>query len=170
MCISTTRCRPIELRLFIILFRTIARPIHTSLENPVAWHIPPPTPTTYDQTMQIKWNVTSFQSFAVLSTVWAVAFEFIALIILHRVGFNYIPAGPNALLFSIVYQYSRIIPAAYNFRVFGVALNSKTFNYVLALQVSGLSNFTSLCLSSIVLVAGAQKAGYIHRFVFDFWN
>jgi hypothetical protein len=62
--------------------------------------------------------------------------QFITIMLFHRVGINYISLGPMAVLFSILYQYSRIIPPAYTYRVFGIPLNNKSMNYILAFQVS----------------------------------
>lgn len=39
------------------------------------------------------------------------------------------------LLFALLYQYHRVIPVTYRFRVFGFTFNDKTPLYVLALQV-----------------------------------
>jgi len=44
--------------------------------------------------------------------------------------------GPSILIFNIVYQYSRIVPAAYNFRVFGIPLSNKNMPYLLAIQLA----------------------------------
>ena len=52
--------------------------------------------------------------------------------------FNSIPAGPASLVFCIVYQYLRIIPFAYQFKVFGVTLSDKIWTYALAIQASTL--------------------------------
>ena len=49
--------------------------------------------------------------------------------------------GPSILIFSILYQYSRIVPAAYKFRIFGIPLSNKNMPYLLALQVGA-----QLCL------------------------
>lgn len=43
--------------------------------------------------------------------------------------------GPSTLLFSILYQYYRIVPQVYTYRIFGVPLNNKSVLYFLALQV-----------------------------------
>lgn len=51
-------------------------------------------------------------------------------------AFNYVPAGPIALVWSIVYQYLQLVPNAYQFRVFGVELNDKIWVYALAGLVS----------------------------------
>ena len=49
---------------------------------------------------------------------------------------NQIPAGPTAVIFSIVYQYFRLVPEAYKFRVFGVTFSDKIWVYATASQVS----------------------------------
>ena len=68
----------------------------------------------------------------------ATLLEFISLMLFHRAGLNHISVGPSALIFSVIYQYSRIVPSVYNFRIFGFQLNNKSVNYLLALQVCTL--------------------------------
>lgn len=75
------------------------------------------------------------QSFTIISTLLATLLEFLSLILLHRAGLNYIPSGPSTLIFSIIYQHHRIVPSAYNFRIFGLPLTNKSFTYIFALQV-----------------------------------
>ena len=43
--------------------------------------------------------------------------------------------GPSTFVFSLLYQYSRIVPAAYAYRIFGLPLSNKSTNYLLAFQV-----------------------------------
>jgi hypothetical protein len=61
--------------------------------------------------------------------------NFTSLLLLHRLGMNYIPSGPTPILFSILYQYHRIVPSAYTFRIFGVRVTNKAFTYLMALPV-----------------------------------
>ena len=61
--------------------------------------------------------------------------QFLAVILFHRIGVNHIALGPMAVLFSILYQYSRIVPPVYIYRIFGIAFNNKSTNYILASQV-----------------------------------
>lgn len=75
------------------------------------------------------------QSFTFVSLLVSTLLELVSLLFFHRVGFNHISLGPSALIFSILYQYSRIVPPVYAYRVFGVSLNNKSVNYFLALQV-----------------------------------
>jgi hypothetical protein len=67
----------------------------------------------------------------------AITLEFLSLLLFHRIGLNHIAMGPSSLIFAMLYQYSRIVPSAYNFRIFGVPLNNKSLVYLLALQVRG---------------------------------
>ena len=64
----------------------------------------------------------------------------LALIVLQQVPVfgglsNNIPAGPSAIVFSTLYQYFRLVPEAYHFRIFGVTLSDKFWVYGTALQV-----------------------------------
>lgn len=70
------------------------------------------------------------QSFLVVTTL-----EFLALLLFNSLGLNYISAGALALVYSIIYQYSRLVPSAYRFRIFGIQFNNKSLNYFLAFQV-----------------------------------
>ncbi|KAK7469390.1 hypothetical protein VKT23_003865 [Stygiomarasmius scandens] len=92
----------------------------------------------YNVGVQIErhFGTLKFASFAFVSTVLSILLEFLSLILFHRAGLNYIPAGPFGLLFSILYQYSRIIPSVYDFRIFGVPLNNKSFIYFLAMHLT----------------------------------
>lgn len=77
-----------------------------------------------------------YASFAVVSTLLATIFEFLGLLLFHRAGLNHISSGPSTLVFSILYQYFRIVPSAYQFRIFGVPLSNKSFTYILATQLA----------------------------------
>ncbi|KIY50197.1 hypothetical protein FISHEDRAFT_57542 [Fistulina hepatica ATCC 64428] len=92
-----------------------------------------------------------FASFAAIVLVLSSLLEFVALLAFHMLGltgeyqlgvrqaiggFNVILGGPTTLVFAILYQYSRIVPAMYKFRIFGAPLNNKSFMYMLALQLA----------------------------------
>ncbi|KAF8838623.1 hypothetical protein BDN67DRAFT_971248 [Paxillus ammoniavirescens] len=99
-----------------------------------------------------------FASFTIVSALMATTLEFLTLILLHRVGVNHIPPGPTAVIFSILYQWYRLVPPAYHFRVFGIPLSNKSFTYVLALllalgHVPG--SLASACIGLLV--------GFIYR-------
>ncbi|KZT29415.1 hypothetical protein NEOLEDRAFT_1085321 [Neolentinus lepideus HHB14362 ss-1] len=95
-----------------------------------------------------------FASFAVLSTLVATILEFLSLLLFHRFGLNYIPSGPTALIFSILYQYSRLIPSVYQFRIFGVPLSNKSYTYLLAVQLAILHYPSSLLVALIGILVG----------------
>ena len=66
---------------------------------------------------------------------------FVAQILLHispATGalLNYVPPGPMAILFSIIYQYSRVVPSVYELKIFGIAMTDKIWVYATAIQVS----------------------------------
>ncbi|KIL70342.1 hypothetical protein M378DRAFT_156458 [Amanita muscaria Koide BX008] len=77
-----------------------------------------------------------YASFAVITILLGTMFEFVSLILFHRYGLNHIAMGPSVLIFSLLYQYSRIVPAAYNFRIFGIPLSNKNMPYLLAAQLA----------------------------------
>ena len=84
------------------------------------------------------------QSFLIIATILNTLSVFTGLMTLYLFppmgdAFNYVPAGPIALVWSIVYQYLQLVPNAYQFRVFGVELNDKIWVYALAGLVSLLS-------------------------------
>ncbi|KAE9407286.1 hypothetical protein BT96DRAFT_963238 [Gymnopus androsaceus JB14] len=77
-----------------------------------------------------------FASFVLVSILLSTLLQFAALLLFHCVGFNHVFSGPLPLVFSILYQYSRIVPAVYKFKVFSVTFNNKSFVYALALQLA----------------------------------
>ncbi|KDQ64190.1 hypothetical protein JAAARDRAFT_218868 [Jaapia argillacea MUCL 33604] len=99
-----------------------------------------------------------FASFALVSILLSTILEFLALLLFSGVGLNYIHSGPTTLVFSILYQYSRLIPSAYLFRVFGVPLSNKVFYYILAFQIA----IAHLPSSAVVALIGIL-AGQIYR-------
>lgn len=54
-------------------------------------------------------------------------------------AFNRLPSGPTAIIFSIVYQYFRLVPQAYEFKVFGVTFSDKVWVYATSAQVKHFS-------------------------------
>ncbi|KAI9574417.1 hypothetical protein HD554DRAFT_2046962 [Boletus coccyginus] len=93
-----------------------------------------------------------FASFAIVSTLMSTILEFSSLILLHRVGINHIPGGPTAVVFSILYQWYRLVPPAYHFRIFGVPLSNKSVYLALGYVPGSLA---SACLGLLV--------GFIYR-------
>lgn len=83
-----------------------------------------------------------FASFTFVSVLLATIFEFLALVLFHGIGLNHITMGSSPLVFSILYQYARIVPPAYRYRIFGISLTSKSILYLLAIQ-SAISRLPS---------------------------
>ncbi|KAH7912975.1 hypothetical protein BJ138DRAFT_1147175 [Hygrophoropsis aurantiaca] len=92
----------------------------------------------YNAAVQIErqFGSVKFASFAIASLLLTTTLEFLSLLLLHWIGLNHIPAGSITLVFSILYQWFRIVPPVYHFRVFGVSVSNKIFTYVLASQLA----------------------------------
>jgi len=99
-----------------------------------------------------------FASFTVASVILATILEFITLILFHNMGINQIPSGPSALVFSILYQWYRLTPPAYHFRIFGIAASNKAFMYILASQLA-LGHLPGSFASTIV----GLLTGFVYR-------
>ncbi|KNZ76449.1 UBA domain-containing protein 14, partial [Termitomyces sp. J132] len=96
-----------------------------------------------------------YASFVVVSSILVTILELASLIVFHRAGLNHIAMGPAAVVFSIMYQYSRIVPATYKYRIFGVPLNNKSFLYLLAAQTA-ISRLPSSGAVSIIGILVGQ--------------
>ncbi|KAF8165706.1 hypothetical protein B0H34DRAFT_647781 [Crassisporium funariophilum] len=95
-----------------------------------------------------------YASFVFVSILVATLLEFMTLILFHRAGLNHISMGLSVLVFSILYQYSRIVPPLYTFRIFGLSLNNKSFNYLLALQIAISRPPSSVAVAIIGIMTG----------------
>jgi membrane associated rhomboid family serine protease len=95
-----------------------------------------------------------YASFAAITILLGTIVEFVSLILFHRFGLNHIAMGPSVLIFGIVYQYSRIVPAAYSFRIFGVPLSNKNVPYLLALQLAASRLPGSAAVAIIGILTG----------------
>lgn len=62
--------------------------------------------------------------------------------------------GSYALIFSVLYQYHRIIPVTYRFRIFGLVMNDKMFLYVLAFQLALSQSYQTLTPAVCGLLSG----------------
>ncbi|KAF5393121.1 hypothetical protein D9757_001131 [Collybiopsis confluens] len=99
-----------------------------------------------------------FASYVVVSILLSTILEFLSLLVFHRVGLNQLSSGPLCLVFSILYQYARIIPPVYEFRIFGLALSNKSYIHTLGLQLA----VGRLPGSGVTALAGIL-AGQIYR-------
>lgn len=113
-----------------------------------------------------------------------------ALVVGAQIGLKSIPGGPYvtfvavepnmhynlfysyALIFSALYQYHRIIPVTYRFRIFGIVMSNKLFLYVLALQVAFSQSFETLTPAICGILSGAlyrTDIGNIKQWRFPAW-
>ncbi|KAF8659125.1 hypothetical protein AX16_001895 [Volvariella volvacea WC 439] len=105
-----------------------------------------------------------FASFAIVTLLLVTILEFLALLLFHRLGLNYIALGPAGLLFAILHQYHRIVPSIYHYRIFGLPLTNKSFTYVLALQLAISRPPGSLTVAIAGLIAGALYRSDVFNF------
>lgn len=95
-----------------------------------------------------------FASFLVASFLVATILEFASLLLFHKAGVNHMVPGPLAVTFSVLYQYWRILPAAYRFRIFGIPFSDKSFHYLLAAQLACTHGLSSLAPSLVGILTG----------------
>ncbi|KAF7967991.1 hypothetical protein HWV62_32403 [Athelia sp. TMB] len=99
-----------------------------------------------------------YASFALLASALTTLLAFLALLLLQplaRAGLQPgVRGGPAALVFAVLWQYVRIVPRAYAFRVLGLVGSNKAFVYVLAAM---------LALSAPLPAATGLLAGALYR-------
>lgn len=96
-----------------------------------------------------------YASFAIIALLVGTLLEFLTLMVFHRAGVNHIAHGPALLIFSILYQYSRIVPSIYTYKIFGIPLNSNSLNYFLGLQLA-ISRPPASCLVAAIGILTGQ--------------
>ncbi|CAE6485619.1 unnamed protein product [Rhizoctonia solani] len=99
-----------------------------------------------------------YLSFIIVAALVSTLLNFSSLIALYRFGLNYIPAGPISILFAILYQYERVVPSAYNFRILGITMSNKSFTYLSAFPIT-ISHMPG---SALVTVTGLAT-GALYR-------
>ncbi|CAO3687266.1 unnamed protein product [Umbelopsis ramanniana] len=94
---------------------------------------------------------------AFIAIAWLVStlLEVGALVMLAKLGLRSIPAGPFAILFAMLYQYHRIIPVTYKFKIFGVTLSDKMYIYVIATHMMLSQSIATIAPAACGLFAGA---------------
>ncbi|KAI5123411.1 hypothetical protein M0805_006117 [Coniferiporia weirii] len=97
---------------------------------------------------------TKFASFSVASLLTSTVFELGALLLFNKLGLNVLPSGPVTLVFSILYQFSRLVPHSYTFRIFGVTVTNKVFMYIIALQLAISQPPGSIAATLIGILSG----------------
>ncbi|KAI0375933.1 hypothetical protein BV20DRAFT_1032305 [Pilatotrama ljubarskyi] len=81
-----------------------------------------------------------YASFLIISAVTTMLVSFVALLVAQLTPvtstlFNNIPPGPIAIMSALLYQYMRLVPPAYNFRIFGLGMSDKVWVYAIAAQL-----------------------------------
>ncbi|CDO73809.1 hypothetical protein BN946_scf185015.g138 [Trametes cinnabarina] len=104
-----------------------------------------------------------YASFLIISAVTTMLISFIALILAQLTPvtsslFNNIPPGPIAVMSAVIYQYIRLVPPVYHFRIFGLGMSDKIWVYAIAAQLAA-TRFPDKVLPTLV----GLLAGYIYR-------
>ncbi|KAI7901126.1 uncharacterized protein BX663DRAFT_515028 [Cokeromyces recurvatus] len=102
-----------------------------------------------------QYGCAKYIAFIFISALISTLLELSVLMIGARFGLKQIPGGPYAIIFSILYQYYRIIPVTYRFRVFGIIMTNKFFLYVLALQMALSQSFSTVIPAVCGIFSGA---------------
>ncbi|EKM79962.1 hypothetical protein AGABI1DRAFT_99583 [Agaricus bisporus var. burnettii JB137-S8] len=111
-----------------------------------------------------RFGSVKFASFVVVTILLSALSEFLALLALNPLGLNYIPTGVPVVVYSTLYQHSRLVPSAYQFRIFGVKLSNKSLNYLLAFQLAISSLPGSLAVAIIGVIVGQLYRSEIANF------
>jgi len=96
-----------------------------------------------------------FASFIAVSALLSTILEALTLFVGSGLGLTGLPAGPYGVVFAVVYQYYRIIPATYRFKVAGFSISNKAFTYFLAVQLMACQTPHSVISSICGILAGA---------------
>ena len=104
------------------------------------------------------------QSFFIISALMTMLVTFVTILVAQltpatRLYFNNIPSGPIAIMFAALYQYARLVPPAYHFRIFGLAMSDKVWVYALAAQVRA---FLVLCFSVLSSIPNRRARKSTH--------
>ncbi|KAF7722722.1 hypothetical protein EC973_002815 [Apophysomyces ossiformis] len=102
-----------------------------------------------------QYGSAKYAAFVFLALLISTFLELGILVSAAKLGLRSIPGGPYALIFAMLYQYHRIVPITYRFRIFGITFNDKMFVYILALQIFLSQFFTTIAPCSCGLMAGA---------------
>ncbi|PPQ63160.1 hypothetical protein CVT24_005800 [Panaeolus cyanescens] len=80
--------------------------------------------------------------------------EIVATMLFHRFGLNRFAMGPSVLVFNLLYQYSRIVPPIYRFRIFGLELSNKSLQYLFGLQLAVIHAPVGVVVATIGILSG----------------
>ncbi|KAI0677270.1 hypothetical protein C8Q78DRAFT_1001929 [Trametes maxima] len=104
-----------------------------------------------------------YASFLIISAATTALMTFVALLVAQLTPvtgslFNNIPPGPIAIMSALLYQYMRLVPPAYHFRIFGVGFSDKAWVYAIAAQLAA-TRFPA----ELLPIAVGLLAGYLYR-------
>ncbi|KAL8279903.1 hypothetical protein RQP46_007753 [Phenoliferia psychrophenolica] len=99
-----------------------------------------------------------YGSFLVVVLGLATLMETLALLLGSRFGFTKIPAGPFAVSFAILYQYTRLVPSSFHWKVFGIEITSNLGQYFIASQL-----ISSQPPSTIIVSLIGAFSSYLYR-------
>ncbi|KAI9250730.1 hypothetical protein BY458DRAFT_524427 [Sporodiniella umbellata] len=116
-----------------------------------------------------QYGTTKYSSFLFVALVLSTFFEVSALVIGKNIGLERIQGGPYALIFASLYQYYRIVPVTYRFRIFGLTMTDKLYIYVLASHIAFSGWIQTFVPAMCGLLTGAlyrTDVGHIKRWRF----
>ncbi|KAI0776178.1 hypothetical protein BD413DRAFT_649656 [Trametes elegans] len=104
-----------------------------------------------------------YASFLIISAVITMLISFVGLLLAQLTPvtstlFNNIPPGPIAIMSALLYQYARLVPPAYHFKVFGVGMSDKIWVYAIAAQLA-----STHLPAKLLPVAVGILVGYLYR-------
>ncbi|KAF5363716.1 hypothetical protein D9756_000297 [Leucocoprinus leucothites] len=111
-----------------------------------------------------RFGSVKYASFFAITILLATLLEFLALLLFNRLGLNYISTGASVFVYSVLYQYSRLVPSVYQFRIFGFQFNNKSLNYFLAFQLAISRLPGSLMVAVIGVITGQLYRSEIANF------
>ncbi|RUS14981.1 hypothetical protein BC937DRAFT_93063 [Endogone sp. FLAS-F59071] len=86
-----------------------------------------------------QFGSSKYAAFLFVSSIVSTLLEVGALVSGGPFGLKYIPAGPYSIMFAALYQYHRLVPVTYRFRVFGVTLSDKMYMLLCLYENSPIS-------------------------------
>ncbi|CAO3662286.1 unnamed protein product [Rhizopus stolonifer] len=104
------------------------------------------------------YGTAKYAAFLFVTFIISTLLELSTLIVGKGIGLESIQGGPYALISSSLYQYYRIIPVTYRFRIFGFVMTDKLFMYVMASQLA-FSNW----IQTLVPMLCGLLAGMLYR-------
>ncbi|KAK4509848.1 uncharacterized protein ATC70_007152 [Mucor velutinosus] len=102
-----------------------------------------------------RYGSARYAALVFISFVASTLLQTSVLAVSSRYGFKSIASGPYAILFSILYQYQKIIPASYQVSMLGATLSDKIYVYAAAAQFLLSNSSSSIIPSMCGLAVGA---------------